>query len=124
MNETFEKSSAMMEEAWESWKKMCATHPLWPKDANSTTGFNIEPWIATWRSASDFNQRSWKTVRENAEAAMLKIMKESQFYSQAQEAQVKEAWSHFNQSAEALEHHMEDIFSRWEDMISPKTDQQ
>lgn len=124
MNDAVERGSQVMEKAWESWKKMIGSQAWWPTDTQASPWFNAEPLIASWRSANDFQNRSWKIVRENSEAAMLKIMKESQLYAQAQEAQVKEFWNRINQSAQAREQRMDDMFQRWEDMVKPKSSEQ
>lgn len=117
MEESFEKGTQMMMKNREAWQRMFAGQQWLPKDLQSSALSQAELCVSSWRSAYEFHNRAWRILREGMDAMYWRMMRESQLYSQTHEAQVKEFWNFFNESAEAHETKMEELFQRLENSI-------
>lgn len=117
IEESFEKGTQMMVKNWEAWQRMFATQHWWPKDVRSSALSQAELCFSSWRSAYEFNSRAWKILRDGLDSMYAKMMRESQLYSQAHGTQVTEFWKFCNESADAHERKVEDMFQRLEDSI-------
>ena len=116
MKEMFEQWTKTMEKMWEPWKSIVQESPVMQKMELPFKG-NWSSWVAAVRSTYEVNTSWWQTFMDNGEGMFFKMYKESPFYSQALEEQIRECWEAIKRAQEKQQETIKQQFEKMESML-------
>ena len=116
MKELFEQTTKMMEKSWNLWQKMVEDSPLMKKPEVTFWG-KWSPWVATMRSTYEINMSAWKTFVENSEQTFFKMFKESPFYNESLETQMRGIWDGLKKAQELQQEAVKEQLTKMGDLL-------
>lgn len=117
MENMFDQSRKMMDQAQEQWRKMIGENPLWPKSGDQMFQENMAGWMSTMSSAFDANMDAWNSFMEKNQELFFKMYKDSPFYNEAIEERMKESWDNILKAQKQYQDMVKDGFGKLEGSI-------
>lgn len=92
MKELLEQTTAAMDKTWDMWQQMFVKAPWW--EAPKTMSLKSwSDWFSSMRTTYEMNAGLWKSFVDQGEENFFRLFKQSPFWNESIEGQMREAWA-------------------------------